>query len=215
MQSGFKLACLACGVMELGDPSRLRVREPSNSNSGPSSSPASTPSALVGTKPGSVKRGLTSSPPAKSIKRARKSSALEGSTGVAIVKVELKDGDSSGRTAEEEVEDSEPISAEQGTWCRACLRVYGTDMHFLDAEQDMALLYPDGRGDFCKECNGVYRLYYRHSMTLSLFHRWLLQHRLSRKICFHISRACGFRTTPRPRGETIPLPPHDIFFLEW
>lgn len=61
--------------------------------------------------------------------------------------------------------------------CLGCFRVSGVDRSFLTPDVGFSWLYGDGRGEWCKDCAGIYKIYFKGSMTLGLFGRWLKTHR--------------------------------------
>ena len=64
-------------------------------------------------------------------------------------------------------------NADQTSQRPECYRCVGVDKHFWMPGEDAPPLYADSRGGWCKDCHGLFRVYYKASMTLSLFGRWL------------------------------------------
>ena len=65
-----------------------------------------------------------------------------------------------------------------GKPCHGCWRMTCLDCsYFLGEKGQVPWAYPDGRGDWRKDCVGVYRLEYRAYMTMAVFQKHLHHHR--------------------------------------
>lgn len=75
------------------------------------------------------------------------------------------------------VPDSEVCNqcTERGKVCFACDRAYGPDCSFLVPQQPFAWMYSESRGNYCRDCGNLYRISMKHSMTIAVLERYLMQ----------------------------------------
>lgn len=74
-------------------------------------------------------------------------------------------------------DDAGAADAEPGKVCQGCFRAFKIDASFIAAgpPQDFVWLYPNSRGNLCRDCGSVYRIAHKHSMTTAMFlQRWLV-----------------------------------------
>lgn len=57
--------------------------------------------------------------------------------------------------------------------CYGCERAHLRDNSWLTPNQHFAWLYADGKGNYCRDCAGLYRVWLKVSMNVPLFERWL------------------------------------------
>jgi len=88
------------------------------------------------------------------------------------MKREVK-AETTGSSMSADIGDLGAVGEDEFKLCSGCYRTYGVDKHFWLPKEEVPLLYADGRGEWCKDCNCLFRVMYKASMTLSLFGRWL------------------------------------------
>lgn len=60
-----------------------------------------------------------------------------------------------------------------GQVCLGCARITGVDLSHLSSSQPFAWLKRDGVGLMCRNCGNLYRCWYKGSMSVDLWARWL------------------------------------------
>lgn len=59
--------------------------------------------------------------------------------------------------------------------CAGCFRVSDVDGHFWMPNEPVPNVYTDQRGNWCKDCHTMFKVYFKATMTIGLFGRWLKQ----------------------------------------